>query len=38
VTYDRGARVVIQRMDGALADDLTTRPPTASAPPTVESS
>jgi NADH dehydrogenase len=38
VTYDRGARVLIQRVDGALADDLATEPQPAGAPATVDAS
>jgi NADH dehydrogenase len=38
VTYDRGARVLIQRVEGALADDLTTGPQPAGAPAMVDAS
>jgi len=38
VTYDRGARVLIQRVEGALADELTTGPQPARAPATVDAS
>jgi NADH dehydrogenase len=38
LTYDRGARVLIQRVRGALADDLPTGRQAASAPATFDSS
>jgi NADH dehydrogenase len=38
LTYDRGARVLIQRVEGALADDLPTVPQATSVPATVDSS
>jgi NADH dehydrogenase len=38
LTYDRGARVLIQRVEGALADDLATGPQPARAPATVDAS
>jgi NADH dehydrogenase len=38
LTFDRGARVLIQRVEGALADDLPTGPQAANAPATVDSS
>src|SRR5262249_15949324 len=38
LTYDRGARVVIQRVQGALAEDLATGPTAAIAPATVDTS
>jgi NADH dehydrogenase len=38
VTYDRGARVLIQRVEGPLADELTTGPQPACAPATVDAS
>ena len=38
VTYDRGARVLIQRVEGALADELTIGAQPARAPARVDTS
>jgi NADH dehydrogenase len=38
LTYDRGARVLIQRVEGSLADELATGPQAPNAPATADSS